>query len=128
MRRRDVLAGLAGAATLGGGAYVLTDDGAADRVEPIELETVDAPGSRSGTTTIPDPGRVTFVELFATWCHVCQESMEPLDEASDRVGDDVQFVSVTNEPLDHAVTRAEIREWWADHDGRWPVAVTTTSR
>jgi thiol-disulfide isomerase/thioredoxin len=127
VRRRDLLAGLAGLGTVGGGAYALHrgvgplgDD--ADRVEPVELRAVDAPGSEAGPVTVPDPGRVTFVEFFATWCDVCADSMPELRTAHERVADDVQFLSVTNEPLGHAVTRTEIAEWWADHDGTWPVA------
>ncbi|AFK18231.1 redoxin domain-containing protein [Haloferax mediterranei ATCC 33500] len=126
MRRRDLLAGLAGAATLGTGAYAVSGTdilgSGTDCVDPIELTAVDAPGSPEQTLTVPEPGRVTLVEFFATWCDVCAASMTPLGEAYDRVGDDVQFVSVTNEPLGHAVTREEIREWWVEHDGNWPVA------
>ncbi|ELZ87644.1 thioredoxin [Haloferax elongans ATCC BAA-1513] len=126
MRRRDLLAGLAGAATLGAGAYAVggtTGLGSGPRgVEPVALTAIEAPRSHGETLTVPERGRVTLVEFFATWCDVCAASMAPLGEAYDRVGDDVQFVSVTNEPLGHAVTRAEIREWWVEHDGTWPVA------
>jgi thiol-disulfide isomerase/thioredoxin len=128
MRRRDVLAGLVGLGTVGGGAYLLDREGLpvggadTDGVEPVELRAVEAPGSRAGSVTVPEPGRVTFVEFFATWCDVCAASMPALAAAHDRVGDDVQFLSVTNEPLGHAVTREEIAAWWADHDGSWTVA------
>lgn len=128
MRRRDVLAGLVGLGTVGSGAYLLNrnggplDTGGQAGVEPVELRAVEAPGSRDEALTVPEPGRVTFVEFFATWCSVCAASMPALAEAHDRVGDDVQFLSVTNEPLGHAVTREEIAAWWADHDGRWTVA------
>jgi len=127
MRRRDVLAGLVGLGTVGSGAYVLGQGGVpvgggSDGVEPLELRAVEAPGSRNEAVTVPEPGRVTFVEFFATWCDVCAASMPALAAAHARVDEDVQFLSVTNEPLGHAVTREEIAAWWADHDGGWTVA------
>lgn len=127
MRRRDLLGGAAGLLVVGGGAAALArrPDGG---VAPVELEAVEAPGSPAGAIVIPERGRVTFVEFFATWCHVCEETMEPLGEAYDAVDDGVQFVSVTNEPIGHAVTRAEVRDWWAEHDGRWPVALDADLR
>jgi thiol-disulfide isomerase/thioredoxin len=122
MRRRDVLAGLGGAAALGGGAYVLGNESTAGGVEPVQVTGIDAPGSREGAVTVPEAGHVTFVEVFATWCDVCAASMEPLATAHERVDDDVQFVSVTSEPLGHAVSRGEVRQWWVDHGGDWQVA------
>jgi len=122
VRRRDVIGGLAGLATVGAAGYVLGTRPAAG-VEPVELETVEAPGSDSGRMSIPEHGRPTLVEFFATWCHVCADSMGDLRAAHDRLAADVQFVSVTNEPLGHAVTREEIAQWWRAHDGTWPVAV-----
>lgn len=121
MRRRDLLAGLAGLGTLGGGAYVLNQGAGTQMVDPVELRAVEAQGSQARPVTVPEPGRVTFVEFFATWCNVCAESMPELRAAHAAV-DDVQFLSVTNEPLGHAVTREEIATWWADHDGNWTVA------
>ncbi|WP_049925043.1 TlpA family protein disulfide reductase [Halopiger goleimassiliensis] len=128
MRRREVIAGAAGLAALGGGAIAASDwdlleDDAV--VEPVDLETIDAPGSEAGTATIPEPGRVTFVELFATWCGVCQDMMEPLGRVHEEVGDDVQFVSVTGEPIGNTTTREDVAEWWREHDGDWPVALDT---
>ena len=128
MRRRDVLAGLVGLGTVGGSAYYLGQGGmpvgtdGPDGVEPVELRAVDAPGSRDEVVSVPERGRVTFVEFFATWCSVCAASMPALAAAHARVDEDVQFLSVTNEPLGHAVTREEIAAWWADHDGSWTVA------
>ncbi|MHB9286699.1 TlpA family protein disulfide reductase [Halobacteriales archaeon Cl-PHB] len=124
MRRRDVLGGLAGLATVGGAAYLLgSTPGAATGVDPVELETVEAPGSSGHPITVPERGRPTLVEFFATWCHVCAESMPELRAAYADLGDDVQFVSVTNEPIPHSVSRDEVADWWRSHDGTWPVAV-----
>lgn len=129
MRRREVLAGAAGLAVLGGGAAVtlgevnpFEDESA---VDPLELETIDAPGSEAGTALVPERGRVTFLELFATWCHVCERTMEPLAAVHEAVGDDVQFVSVTNEPVGNTVERSDVADWWAAHGGNWPVALDT---
>jgi thiol-disulfide isomerase/thioredoxin len=91
-------------------------------VRPVTLPTVDAPGSDSGETTVPAKGRVSLVTFFATWCHVCAEEMEVLRTIAADLPEPVQLVSVTNEPVGHAVTTAEIREWWRKHAGAWPVA------
>ncbi|WP_254767849.1 TlpA family protein disulfide reductase [Salinilacihabitans rarus] len=126
MRRREVVAGAAALAVLGGGAAAVGEwdllDGDAV-VDPVELETIDAPGSEAGTATVPERGRVTFVELFATWCSVCEAMMGPLSRVHADVGDDVQFVSVTNEPIGNTVTRADVADWWREHGGNWPVAL-----
>lgn len=122
MRRRDLLVGLAGVATVGGAAWYVQDQPAPAGVSPVTLETLDAPGSEAGEVTVPDPGRISVVTFFATWCHVCEAEMSALASANEAL-DDVQFVSVTNEPVGHAVTRREISDWWREHDGNWPVAL-----
>ncbi len=124
MRRRDLLVGAGSLAALGGGAAVAFDLVGSDEetIEPIELETLDAPGSEAGTAAIPELGRVTFVEIFATWCGVCQDMMPDLAATHATVGDDVQFLSVTNEPLGSTVTREDVAEWWERYDGTWTVA------
>lgn len=124
MRRRDVLAGLAGLATVGGAAYALQRT-AGTGIEPVAVETVDAPGSTAGTMMVPERGRVSVVEFFATWCSVCAASMPTLREIHDGLGGDVQFISVTNEPLGHAITRQDVTDWWIEHDGNWPVGIDT---
>jgi thiol-disulfide isomerase/thioredoxin len=128
MKRRQVVAGLGSLAVLGGGA-ALAFDGASqsgsEQFEQIELEKIDASGSSAGSVTVPQEGRVTVLELFATWCGVCESMMSELGTAHDSLGDDVQFVSVTNEPLGETVTRADVASWWADHQGRWTLAADT---
>ncbi|MFC7134441.1 MULTISPECIES: TlpA family protein disulfide reductase [Salinibaculum] len=125
MRRRDLLATLAGAglsATAGCSALLSggSDEQASDA---ITVETLDAPGSEAGTATVPARDRVSFVEFFATTCSVCAAQMPRLRTAHERVGADVQFLSVTSEPVGLTVSRGEVVSWWADHDGAWPVAV-----
>ncbi|SFB98953.1 Thiol-disulfide isomerase or thioredoxin [Halobiforma haloterrestris] len=126
MRRREVLAGAAGLAALGGGAIAVSERNPLESdaaVDPIELETIDAPGSDAGTVAVPERGRVTFVELFATWCGVCQDMMEPLGRVHEDLDGDVQFVSVTGEPIGNTITREDVADWWREHDGNWPVAL-----
>ncbi len=123
VRRRDFVAGALGLAAVGGGAAYLRSSEVGGAVTPVEVETLDAPGSESGVVEIPRRGEVTFVEFFATWCRVCQDMMDDLGEAYERVGDDVQFVSVTNEAVGHTVTREEVVDWWREHDGAWTLGV-----
>ncbi len=124
MRRRDLLIGAGSLAAVGGGAAVAFDviGSSEAAVDELELETIDAPGSSAGTTAVPALGQVTFVEMFATWCTICQAMMPDLAATNAAVGDDVQFISVTNEPLGNTVTRDDVAAWWADHGGEWTVA------
>jgi thiol-disulfide isomerase/thioredoxin len=130
MRRREALAGLGALSVLGAGGAVgfgVVDprelSGDADTtVEPVALQRFDAPGSPPGTERVPEPGRVTYLSMFATWCTICQEKMDALGEAAAAVDPEVQFVSVTNEPVGQTVSRDDVVEWWVDHDGAWPVA------
>ena len=134
MRRRDVLAGLGGAGVVAGGGAVavfgvpstggLLDRGSdADCHDPLEIETIDAPGSEAGTILVPDPERATFVDLFGTWCPPCIEQMPALAEANQRIGDEVLFCSVTNENVGEngSITEAELADWWDEHGGNWSV-------
>lgn len=125
MRRRELLLGAGSLAVLGGGAAVAFEATGADAVtiEPIELDAIDTPGSPGERVMVPELGRVTFVELFGTWCGVCEAMMPELARAHESVADDVQFISVTNEPLGDTVTRDDVAEWWRQHDGTWTVAV-----
>ncbi|WP_306058936.1 TlpA family protein disulfide reductase [Natronococcus wangiae] len=141
MRRRDVLAGLGSAGVIvGGGAIAVsgvpsTDD-LLDREgsqqepdEPLEVETVDAPGSEAGTALVPATDRPTFVDVFGTWCPPCVEQMPALAEANDRIGDDVFFISVTNESVGEngSITEAELVDWWDEHDGNWTLGLDSTA-
>ncbi|WP_227134757.1 TlpA family protein disulfide reductase [Halorubellus salinus] len=127
MRRRELLGSVAGATTVatagcsGLVGSLAGDDG--DGAEAVTVETVDAPGSAAGTTTVPESGRVTFVEFFATTCPICAAQMSVVADAYGQVGDDVQFLSVTSEPVGLTVSTDDVAAWWVDHDGRWPVGV-----
>lgn len=140
MRRRELLAGLAGAGVLaGGGAVAIVGppsfDGGDDDSSPrsdrtFEVETVDLPWSDAGTLTVPDDEHVTLLKFFATTCSSCQTQLSKVTEARSRVPDDVRFLSVTSELVgpDGQVTEAELREWWDEHGGgEWPIGIDETA-
>ncbi|WP_324664440.1 TlpA family protein disulfide reductase [Haloarcula sediminis] len=124
MRRRHLLAGVAGTAALGAsGLYAgpwLSGDGAP---ESVAVETLAAPGSEAGTVTVPPADRPLILEFFATTCAVCADQMSTLATARRRLDAPVGFLSVTSEPVGLSVTRADVREWWRAHDGRWSVGL-----
>lgn len=124
MRRRELLAGAAGLGVVGAGGLVASRSGLLsgdERIEPVEVRTIDAPGSEAGTALVPDGEQPIVLEFFATWCKVCARMMPDVAAVEADVRDSVQFVSVTNEPIGHTVSRADVREWWREHDGDWTV-------
>jgi thiol-disulfide isomerase/thioredoxin len=123
VRRRDFVAGALGLAAVGAGVAYTRSGGDEGTVSPVEVETLDAPGSEAGTVEVPRRGEVTFVEFFATWCTVCKGMMEEVAAAHEEVGNEVQFLSVSNEPVGHTVTREEVVDWWRENDGAWTVGV-----
>jgi hypothetical protein len=120
MNRRRFLAGVAGAGALAGGAWLARSGGTADALEPVTVETLDARGSSSGELTLFDGG-VAVVDLFATTCPPCKPQVGNLANAREEL--DVQFVSVTNQMLGGTLTKGDLRNWWADAGGNWPVAL-----
>ena len=143
MRRRHLLAGLASVGVLGGAGAVATGgvpdalggesagsqgaSGDSEPIEPVTLDTIEAPGSRDGEVTLPAPDRPTFVDFFGTWCPPCAEQMPDLAAAHDRIGDEVLFVSVTTEPVGEAVSEETVVDWWREHDGDWLVAADVSA-
>ncbi len=124
MRRRDLIAGIAGAAVLGGGAIGalgLSGDDQPDRTqEAVALAGIEATGSTGGTLKVPIPDRPTFLDIFATTCRSCQRQMPELRAAHDRLSDEVAFVSVTPES-ESAVDDTTVAEWWDVYDGNWQI-------
>jgi len=134
MRRRELVAGIGSAAVVGGAGLVAV--GAtpqvfggpdAEQIEPMTIETIDAPGSRDGEVTVPATEQPTFVDFFGTWCDPCIKQMPALGAASDQVGDQVRFISVTTEPVGRSVAESTIVEWWRENDGDWLVGADPTT-
>lgn len=139
MRRRDVLAGIGSVGVVGGAGAVAvygtpslgdgneSDDPDQATADPVTIETLDAPGSEAGSVRIPAADQATFIDFFGTWCDPCAKQMPALIEANDRIGDDVLFISVTNEAVGRSVTKAEVVEWWREHNGNWPLGIDPTA-
>lgn len=121
MRRRDLLAGAASAGVVGLGAWSVASGSVGGGHEPVTLEAIEAPGSEAGEVRVPEPGRVSFLDFFGTWCGPCETQMPALAEAHDRVSG-VQFLSITSEPVGSTLAPEEVAAWWADHGGAWTVA------
>jgi thiol-disulfide isomerase/thioredoxin len=149
MRRRDFLAATLSAGAVGaGGWYALSggpsvggspsgnesdgntsalgssENANADgsRVESVEIDVVD-PNGETRTARVPDEGRVTFIDFFATWCAPCEEQMPVLADVYESLDADVQFLSVTPQPVGRTITKAELLEWWDDNDGAWDIGL-----
>jgi thiol-disulfide isomerase/thioredoxin len=129
VRRRALLA-LAGVGLTGGSVWVATGGLASDDGLPVTVETMDARGSEAGSLAVPEPGSVTVVDLFATWCSPCVEQMDALAPVQEAYADadDVRFVSVTNERLGGTLTREDVRAWWRENHGNWTLGLDPESR
>lgn len=132
--RRQLLAGIGGVGILSASAWIgtrtLSNSNESDESGlPLDIETMDARGSASGTARVPSADTVTVIDLFATWCTPCIEQMNALTAIAEEYSDDagVTFVSVTNEHTGETLTRADIRQWWQRHDGNWTVGLDPES-
>jgi len=130
MNRRRLLAGLAGVGVVGGGWAASSgwsaSDASSDEAATAEftVDTIDAPGSSAGTLSVPGD-RPTFVDFVSVGCEVCSASMPALTTFHAEYGESVRFVSLSTDPVGFSVEKASLREWWADHDGAWPLGVDT---
>jgi thiol-disulfide isomerase/thioredoxin len=121
MKRRQLLAGAGGLALTGSAAWVAFGGGSRADFS-VTVDTLSAQGSSAGTQRLPVPGTVTLLDLFATWCLPCEAQMESLRAVHDDLGDEVAFVSVTNERFsDDSLTAEDVADWWHEHDGDWTV-------
>ncbi|MFB6079768.1 MAG: TlpA family protein disulfide reductase [Haloferacaceae archaeon] len=128
MRRRHLLASLAGAAGLGGGAWYALDGTSAKGIDPVEVTTIDAPGSQAGTMRVPVAGGVTVVDVFSIGCAPCKTETRRLNDVRGEFGSDVHLVSVTNDAIGGTLTRGDVRRWWRRNDGHWPVGLDDGGR
>lgn len=124
MRRREFLAGAASAGVLGtaGVSYLTGFPSHAERPDhdPVTVAGVSATGSEERPIPLPTPDRITFVELFATTCRVCEAEMPELAAVAEERSQ-VRFVSVTAE-RSAVVDDDELADWWATHGGAWQLA------
>jgi thiol-disulfide isomerase/thioredoxin len=125
VKRRQVVAALAGVGLTGGSLWVagngLPGPGGTDQL-PHRVETIDAPGSTAGEALVPTPETVTVVDLFATWCPPCDDQVRVLGDVRPDYPE-VSFVSVTNERVGESLSREDVADWWAANGGAWPVGL-----
>jgi len=100
------------------------DDTAGDDTPTAEftVDTIDAPGSSAGSLTVPGD-RPTLVDFVSVGCEVCSDSMPALTEFHAAHSESLRFVSLSTDPVGFSVEKSSLREWWADHDGAWPLGV-----
>ena len=129
MNRRQLLFGLAGVTLTGGSAWIATQGLSTGSGLPVQIETVDAPGSNQGTIRVPVEDTVTVIDLFATWCTPCKAQMDVLAPVHERYADNdrVTFVSVTNERIGGTLSLDDIRDWWRQNDGHWTLGLDPDS-
>ncbi|QLG48591.1 TlpA family protein disulfide reductase [Natrinema halophilum] len=145
MRRRDVLAGIGSLGVIGSAGVVAirglpsVEDGpggsqnenrngsASTNTDPMTIETVDAPGSEAGEVRVPASDQPTFIDFFGTWCPPCIKQMPSLAAANERIGDEVLFISVTNEAVGRSMTEEELVDWWKKHEGNWLLGLDPTA-
>lgn len=128
MRRRDLIAGLAGGAVIVGGGAVAVGglpslgDDVPDPVDPVDVEAIDARGSEAGTKTIPADDGLTVVTFFATTCTTCERKAPELAQTRTEV-EGAWFVSVTTQRVaEDAVPESEVVDWFESSGGEWTVA------
>jgi len=100
------------------------DDGAGDDTPTAEftVETIDAPGSTAGSLAVPGD-RPTLVDFLSVGCEVCSDSMPAIAEFQETHRESLRFVSLSTDPVGFSVEQSSLRDWWADHDGAWPLGV-----
>lgn len=122
MNRRTLLGGLAGAVALGGGALLLTRGAAGEELEPVEYEAVWTPDETT-VLELPEPGRVTLLEFFATDCDTCQTKMPMLRSVHEQIDPAaVQLVSLSIDAVGGTIDHEVLLDWWETYDGSWPMA------
>jgi len=123
--RRRLLAGVGGAAVVGGGWALASDRFELTETATVDftVDTIDAPGSSEGTLSVPTADRPTLIDFVSVGCAVCRESMPALRTIYDQHGEAVRFVSLSTDPVGFSVAESSLREWWADHEGAWALGI-----
>lgn len=125
--RRALLATIPATMTIAGCLAEPTDDDADDAPDPeppFEVRTIDAPGSEAGTVVLPARTTVTVCNFTRPWCSTSEAYHGTIAEAIERVTDDrVQFLSLVGYGRDTASEEDTYPEWWAEHDGAWPLGI-----
>lgn len=143
MNRRELVAGVGSVGVLGGAGAVLLRGGFGSRSGsdsetndepsgPLTVDAIDAPGSRDESIRVPPEGAdAALVSVFSTNCDPCEEEVANAADARERLrdeyGDAVRFLSVTIHPPG-TVPENEVRDWWAEYGGEWPVAYDPEAR
>jgi thiol-disulfide isomerase/thioredoxin len=104
-----------------------TSDTAAD--DPLTLPSAVTTGDLpDGRVRLVEPGTVTLLNFFTTWCRPCQREMSEFRKLrAEYDADALHMVSITPE-----VEETLVEEFWAEYEGTWPVvmdpALTATER
>lgn len=98
----------------------------ADPSLPVEVRTVEAPGSEAGTTTVPPTADVLVVAFVRTLCPTSERTVATLADGRTALGDDADelaFLTVVDATVDPNPDPAGVADWWAEHGGDWPVGI-----
>ncbi|THE62871.1 TlpA family protein disulfide reductase [Salinadaptatus halalkaliphilus] len=108
------------------------DDGSTE--PPFDIATIDAPGSEAGIATVPRSDQHLLVNFTRTQCPTSAGALEPIGDARSSLANrydvgpdgDIAFLSVTDATQGPTPTPAELADWWAEHDGEWPIGIDET--
>ncbi|ADD06023.1 thioredoxin domain protein [Natrialba magadii ATCC 43099] len=120
---------------------------------PIDVPTVDGPGSEAGMLTVPTDG-ILLINFTRLHCPTSEGLLETIGDARERLiaeseaeetddddgddgnndgntpleytvgrGEDLTVISVVSGVSGATPTEEELGEWWAEHDGNWTVGI-----
>jgi thiol-disulfide isomerase/thioredoxin len=110
------LTGLAGCTSLSGGGDSGGSGSGATTADGLTLDTYDVAGSSGETVPVREPGAVTLLDFFATWCAPCKPMMAELRQVRSEFPD-IHMLSITWEQ-----EQAAIEDFWTEYEGTWDVA------
>jgi hypothetical protein len=98
---------------------------------PIDVRTVDAPGSDAGTEPVPREEQVTFLNFTRLLCPTSEGLIETIGDVNDELEEthdvgstgDVRFLSAVDPNYGGDPSDGEVADWWDEHGGRWPVGI-----